>query len=46
MNLPFIWLPAPLVVCSACAIAATILLGLVGTYKALGQKPAPVLRTL
>jgi len=46
MNLPFIWLPAPLVVCSACAIAATIALGLVGTYKALGQKPASVLRTL
>jgi putative ABC transport system permease protein len=46
MNLPFLWLPGPLVVCSVCAIAATIGLGLIGTYKALGQKPAPVLRTL
>ena len=46
MNLPFLWLPLPLFVCSACAIAATIVLGLIGTYKALGQKPAPVLRTL
>jgi putative ABC transport system permease protein len=46
MNLPFLWLPKPLVVCSLCAIATTIGLGLIGTYRALGQKPAPVLRTL
>jgi putative ABC transport system permease protein len=46
MNLPFLWLPKPLVVCSICAIATTIGLGLIGTYRALGQKPAPVLRTL
>jgi putative ABC transport system permease protein len=46
MNLPFVWLPGPLALCCAGAIAATIALGLIGTYKALGQKPAPVLRTL
>jgi putative ABC transport system permease protein len=46
MNLPFLWLPWPLVMCCAGAVAATIALGLIGTYKALGQKPAPVLRNL
>jgi putative ABC transport system permease protein len=28
------------------AVAATIALGLIGTFRALGQKPAPVLRNL
>jgi len=46
MNLPFLWLPGPLLACSACAIVATVLLGLIGTFKALGQRPAPVLRNL
>jgi len=27
-------------------VAATVALGLVGTFTALGQKPAPVLRNL
>jgi putative ABC transport system permease protein len=46
MNLPFAWLPGPLVTAAAGAIAATVLLGLVGTFTALGQKPASVLRNL
>jgi putative ABC transport system permease protein len=46
MNLPFLWLPGPLLACSACAVVATVLLGLMGTFKALGQRPAPVLRNL
>jgi len=39
-------LPEPLLACSACAIVATVLLGLIGTFRALGQRPAPVLRNL
>jgi putative ABC transport system permease protein len=46
MNLPFLWLPGPLVACCAAAVVATIAIGLIGTYRALGQKPAPVLRNL
>jgi putative ABC transport system permease protein len=46
MNLTFIWLAAPAVTAAAGAVAATVLLGLVGTFAALGQKPAPVLRNL
>jgi putative ABC transport system permease protein len=46
MNLSFGWLPGPAFGAAAGAIAATVLLGLVGTFAALGQKPAPVLRNL
>jgi putative ABC transport system permease protein len=46
MNLPFAWLPGPLLTAAAGAVAATVLLGLVGTFTALGQKPALVLRNL
>jgi putative ABC transport system permease protein len=46
MNLPFAWLPGPLLTAAAGAVAATVLLGLVGTFTALGQKPAAVLRNL
>jgi putative ABC transport system permease protein len=46
MNLSFAWLPGPAFGAAAGAIAATVLLGLVGTFAALGQKPAPVLRNL
>jgi putative ABC transport system permease protein len=46
MNLPFVWLPWPVLVCSICAILSTVALGLIGTFKALGQKAAPVLRNL
>jgi putative ABC transport system permease protein len=46
MNLSFIWLPVPLLLAAAGAIAATVALGLLGTFSALGQKPAPVLRNL
>jgi putative ABC transport system permease protein len=46
MNLPFIWLPTPSLLAAAGAVAATVVLGLVGTFSALGQKPAPVLRNL
>ena len=46
MNLPFAWLPGSLLTAAAGAVAATVLLGLIGTFTALGQKPASVLRNL
>jgi putative ABC transport system permease protein len=46
MNLHFVWTPGPLLGCAAGAILATVALGLIGTFKALSQKPAPVLRNL
>ena len=46
MNLSFGWLPGPAFAAAAGAIAATVLLGLIGTFAALGQKPAAVLRNL
>ena len=46
MNLPFAWLPGPDLAAAAGAVAVTVALGLVGTFHALGQKPAPVLRSL
>jgi putative ABC transport system permease protein len=46
MNLPFAWLPAPDLAAAAAAVIATVVLGLIGTYRALNQKPAPVLRRL
>jgi putative ABC transport system permease protein len=46
MNLTFGWLPGPALAAAAGAVAATVVLGLIGTFSALGQKPAPVLRTL
>ncbi len=46
MNLSFAWLPAPALLAAAAAVVATVALGLVGTFTALGQKPAPVLRNL
>jgi putative ABC transport system permease protein len=46
MNLTFAWLPGPALVAAGAAVATTVLLGLIGTFTALGQKPAPVLRAL
>ena len=46
MNLPFVWLPGPSLMAAAGAVAATVALGLIGTFTALGQKPAAVLRNL
>jgi putative ABC transport system permease protein len=46
MNLRFVWLPGPAAAAAFGALLVTILLGLIGTFTALGQKPAPVLRNL
>ncbi len=46
MNLPFVWLPGPAAAAALGAVTATVVLGLIGTFTVLGQKPAPVLRSL
>ncbi|MGI8525017.1 MAG: ABC transporter permease, partial [Pseudolabrys sp.] len=46
MNLSFRWLPLPAIFATLGAVALTVTLGLFGTFGALGQKPAPVLRNL
>jgi putative ABC transport system permease protein len=46
MNLSFGWLPGPALAAAAGAVGAAVLLGLIGTFAALGEKPAPVLRNL
>jgi putative ABC transport system permease protein len=46
MSFAFVWLPGPAFVAALGALLLTVLFGLVGTYSALGQKPAPVLRHL
>jgi len=46
MHLPFAWLPWPALATAGIAVMVTVVLGLAGTYVALGQKPAPVLRNL
>ncbi|HZP76934.1 MAG TPA: FtsX-like permease family protein [Pseudolabrys sp.] len=46
MNLRFIWLPVPAALATLAAVVVTVALGLLGTFTALGQKPAPVLRNL
>jgi putative ABC transport system permease protein len=46
MNLRFVWLPIPALAAALGAVAVTVALGLIGTFTALGRKPAPVLRNL
>jgi putative ABC transport system permease protein len=46
MHLRFTWLPLPALAAAAGALAVTVALGLIGTFSALGQKPASVLRNL
>ena len=46
MHLPFVFIPGPLFAGCALGILITVLLGLLGTFRALGQKPAPMLRNL
>jgi len=46
MHLTFAWLPWPAFAAALAAVVVTVTLGLVGTYIALGQKPAPILRNL
>ena len=46
MSLSFVWLPWPALAATLGTTALTICFGLVGTFSALSQKPAPVLRHL
>jgi len=46
MNIEFVFLPAAAVTAVAGAVIMTVGLGLVGTWRALGEKPAAVLRNL
>jgi putative ABC transport system permease protein len=46
MHLRFSWLPWPALAAALGAVAVTVALGLIGTFSALGQKPASVLRNL
>jgi putative ABC transport system permease protein len=46
MTLPFSWQGGPSIVAAVVAVAMTIAFGLIGTWPALGRKPATVLRNL
>lgn len=46
MNLKFVWLPGPALAAAFAALVLTVAFGLIGTFTALGQKPARVLRHL
>ena len=46
MNLTFVWLPGPAGAAAFSAVLVTVVLGLMGTFAALGHKPATVLRNL
>jgi putative ABC transport system permease protein len=46
MNLDFAWLALPALLATVGAVVITVALGLLGTFSALGQKPAPMLRNL
>jgi putative ABC transport system permease protein len=46
MEIDFVFLPGAAVTAVAAAVVVTVGLGLVGTWRALGEKPAPVLRNL
>jgi putative ABC transport system permease protein len=46
MEFPFVWAPAQASAAALGALLATVILGLAGTFAALGHKPTEVLRNL
>ena len=46
MEFSFVWVALPAVATALIALLATVVLGLAGTFTALGRKPAEVLRNL
>jgi len=46
MEFPFVWIAAQAITAALAALLVTVALGLAGTFAALGQKPAAVLRNL
>jgi putative ABC transport system permease protein len=46
MEFPFAWVPGQAIGAALIALFATVVIGLLGTFTALGRKPAEVLRNL
>ncbi len=46
MEFPFVWVAGPALGAAFAALFVTVVLGLAGTFTALGRKPAEVLRNL
>jgi putative ABC transport system permease protein len=46
MEFPFVWVAVPAAGAALAALLVTVVLGLAGTFSALGRKPAEVLRNL
>ncbi len=46
MEFSFVWMAVPALVTAVVALLVTVVLGLMGTFSALGHKPAEVLRNL
>jgi putative ABC transport system permease protein len=46
MEFPFVWVAGPAAGAAGAALLVTVVLGLAGTLRALGRKPAEVLRNL
>jgi putative ABC transport system permease protein len=46
MEFPFAWVPGQAIGAALTALFATVIIGLLGTFTALGRKPAEVLRNL
>ena len=46
MSLRFVWQGGPAISAALVALAITLVFGLIGTFAALGRKPAAVLRNL
>jgi putative ABC transport system permease protein len=46
MEFPFVWVAAQAISAAVAALLVTVVLGLAGTFAALGHKPAEVLRNL
>jgi putative ABC transport system permease protein len=46
MEFPFVWVPGQAMGAALIALFATLVIGLAGTFAALGRKPAEVLRNL
>lgn len=46
MDIDFVFMPGPALGAAVAALVLTVCLGLAGTWRALGQKAAPVLRNL
>jgi putative ABC transport system permease protein len=46
MEFPFVWVAAEAIGAALAALAVTVILGLAGTFAALGHKPAAVFRNL